>query len=359
MKYLFEYFTSNYVLLVMLGGMFMLSAYDVFLEKKMIYMLRVALVTLLALSVFEWAEDLCSRLDHPTIWRVLLSAVCYSLRPIIILMIICLVIKKVNKLVMIPAILNVVLSFSAFFSDIVFSYTADNRFQRGPLGYSAYVISLFYVLGLLVVSIRTVPKHSQEESVVVFFLAFAAIGAAWLALSAYDNVVNVTYAAEILLYYLYTYSLFTKRDTLTGLYNRQSFYGDMEKYPESIGGVISIDMNELKWINDTLGHAAGDAALKAVSDIFVKYADAHGRIYRIGGDEFIVFCRKRFVKDMQKTVDKMRTAIDEAGYSCAFGISDGKSVEEMIHEADERMYEDKARIKAEIGTGGRLVHLRN
>ena len=37
----------------------------------------------------------------------------------------------------------------------------------------------------------------------------------------------------------------------------------------------------------------------------------------------------------------------------------GKSVEEMIHEADERMYEDKARIKAEIGTGGRLVHLRN
>ncbi|MBO7339549.1 MAG: GGDEF domain-containing protein [Lachnospiraceae bacterium] len=359
MRFLSEYFTQNYVLLIMLGGMLILSAYDVYLEKKMIYMLRVALCTLLALSVFEWAEEIVSNLDHRTIWRVLFSAVCYSLRPIIILQIICLVTKKMNKIMMIPAVINVLLSFSALFSSVVFSFTSDNYFQRGPLGYSAYVISVFYVVGLLVVSIRSVPKHSQEESVFVFFLAFAAIGAAIMAYEGFDEAVKVTYAAEILLYYLYTYGQFTKRDTLTGLYNRQSFYGDIEKSSESIGGVISIDMNELKWLNDTLGHSAGDKALKTVSDTFVKYADAHGRIYRIGGDEFVIFCRKRFVKDMEKTVEKMRKSIDDAGYSCAFGISSGKSVTDMIHEADEKMYQDKARIKSEMGTGGKLIHFRD
>jgi len=63
MRFLSEYFTQNYVLLIMLGGMLILSAYDVYLEKKMIYMLRLALCTLLALSVFEWAEEIVSNLE--------------------------------------------------------------------------------------------------------------------------------------------------------------------------------------------------------------------------------------------------------------------------------------------------------
>ena len=358
MKYVFEYIVNNYILLIMLGGMLMLTAHDVFLGKSMIMKLRVAMLTLFSLSVFEEVEELFSRLDHPTVWRILFSAICYSLRPIIVLLIIALVCKRLPKFVLIPAAINVLLSFSALFSNVVFYFNELNSFQRGPLGYSAYVVSVLYILGLLVVTIRTRPDHSKEESTIAFFITGTAIGAAFMAYKGYDQLANPTYAVEIMLYYLYTYGQFTKRDGLTGLYNRQSFYGDMEKNPDAIAGVVSIDMNELKWLNDNCGHAAGDKALKTVSEIFVKCAKESGKIYRIGGDEFIIFYRKRFANQMPKIVEDMRKAIDDAGYSCAFGLSEGKAIKDMIREADELMYQDKARIKAQGSLTGRMVRFR-
>ncbi len=54
----------------------------------MLIKLRSAMLTLFSLSVFEWVESIFSRLDHPTVWRILFSAICYSLRPIIILLIV-------------------------------------------------------------------------------------------------------------------------------------------------------------------------------------------------------------------------------------------------------------------------------
>jgi hypothetical protein len=94
--------------------------------------------------------------------------------------------------------------FSAFFTDIAFSFTSDNYFIRGPLGYLPYFVSAFYLLVLIILSIRSLSRNTIREQTVVFFIGLAAVGAALLSLLAHDWVVIPTYAAGMLLYYLFT-----------------------------------------------------------------------------------------------------------------------------------------------------------
>jgi len=80
-------------------------------------------------------------------------------------------------------------------------------------------------------------------------------------------------------------------DELTGLSNRRAFFEDGEGRFADRGedqrlGVIVIDLDGFKEINDTLGHAAGDELLRIVSRRFASRADGRGQIARIGGDEF-------------------------------------------------------------------------
>ena len=353
------YFVNNFVLLIMLGGMTLLTVYDVYLEKRALMRLRLTILAIFILSVFEYAEECFSSLPEPTVWRTLFSALCYTLRPGIILMIIFSVFQRVPKVVVIPEIVNTLIVFSAFFTDIAFSFTSDNSFQRGPLGYTPHIVSGIYLACLIWLSVRAVSKNSAEERFVVFYIAVMALIAGYLSTKAYDQVVIPTYASCLLLYYLFIYAKNTKNDTLTGLLNRQSLYADSEKRADSIRGVISIDMNELKWLNDNFGHEKGDQALVTVSECFLKHLPSGDRVYRIGGDEFVVLSRSQDESRLAEIVDKMRTSVDEAGYSCAFGFSTGKGVEEMIKEADRRMYEDKAAIKAANQAGGKKVHLRD
>jgi diguanylate cyclase len=80
-------------------------------------------------------------------------------------------------------------------------------------------------------------------------------------------------------------------DELTGLRNRRAFFEEGEQRFADRGedqriGVIVIDLDGFKEINDTLGHSAGDELLRIVSKRFASKADGRGQIARIGGDEF-------------------------------------------------------------------------
>ncbi|HEV3212228.1 MAG TPA: EAL domain-containing protein [Acidimicrobiales bacterium] len=80
-------------------------------------------------------------------------------------------------------------------------------------------------------------------------------------------------------------------DELTGLSNRRAFFEDGEerfadRRPDQRLGVVVIDLDGFKEINDTLGHAAGDELLRVVSRRFASRTDGRGQIARIGGDEF-------------------------------------------------------------------------
>ena len=81
------------------------------------------------------------------------------------------------------------------------------------------------------------------------------------------------------------------RDPMTGTLNRYSFFasfGQSDQESRIHGVVVVVDLNDLKSINDTHGHAAGDEAIKAVAKALVSLVRADDPVYRWGGDEFVV-----------------------------------------------------------------------
>ena len=104
-------------------------------------------------------------------------------------------------------------------------------------------------------------------------------------------------------------------------------------------------MNGLKAINDNVGHAAGDEALVTLSLCFIKALKNREYGYRIGGDEFIIVCRKTSEEEVYDLLDRIRKNVSETEYSCSIGFAlnmDGdKHIDELLKESDQMMYSEK------------------
>ena len=153
-----------------------------------------------------------------------------------------------------------------------------------------------------------------------------------------------------------------RRYELTGIKNKTA-YSELEKSVQRniddgvdyLSFALAVcDINDLKKINDSLGHKAGDEYIKSsaklLCDIFV-----HSPVFRIGGDEFIIFLRgddyssrEEFIDRFHKTImTNIRKAEDPV---IAFGIAEYRpgedlSVTEIFERADDMMYADKRGLR--------------
>ena len=153
-------------------------------------------------------------------------------------------------------------------------------------------------------------------------------------------------------YYLYLHMEHYKRDTLTGVLNRMSFFADMSRRKcTDVTALCEFDMNNLKLINDTQGHAAGDRAIITMANAIRNALPGHSYLYRMGGDEFLaLFCRTD-MQTVQSVIEKIRAELTELDCSCAIGLTEwtaGQDFQEIYNRADRRMYEDKQRMR-ELG----------
>ena len=359
MNIITDFLIDNFILLVMMCGMFIITLFDVYLNRSMIIMLRAVLLMILALVIFDRIEEYTGNLEYFTYWRTILSVLCYTLRPAIVMMLIFIVSPVKSKLIAIPAVINFLVSATAFFSDITFSFEKDtNEFTRGILGYTPFIIVLIYIVMLYYITLRSLIGKFSEEGMILLFIALSATISVVLTLFRHEEVVNLTYMSCVLLYYMYLYAQYTKRDPLTSVFNRQTFHSDLKKRRNAITGVISVDMNDLKWMNDSKGHRSGDEALITIAKCFCETSGKTDRVYRVGGDEFMILSWKRTTEEMTAFLEELKTNIDKTDYSCAFGQSMNKSLDEMLTEADKLMYKDKARIKQELASQG-IVRQRN
>ena len=136
-------------------------------------------------------------------------------------------------------------------------------------------------------------------------------------------------------------------DKLTGLGNRNNYIQtleQLEKIPPPNLGVVFIDLNGLKMVNDQFGHDAGDKYIKNLADVFRKHFREED-IYRIGGDEF-VFLTQRIQEPI--FIEKIEALKKETHKLYPDSISVGSVWREknirpasMIKKADFLMYEDK------------------
>lgn len=153
-------------------------------------------------------------------------------------------------------------------------------------------------------------------------------------------------------------------DALTGLANRRFLEREIEKRcaeikDESSGvGVLHVDLDRFKQINDTLGHAAGDHVLKHVADVLRRAVRSGDFVSRIGGDEFVIVVHARDSQEpMQAIANRIISDLEHpVSYSselCHFGASVGLAVgsacdtgakidpDRLLANADIALYEAK------------------
>lgn len=147
-------------------------------------------------------------------------------------------------------------------------------------------------------------------------------------------------------------------DELTGLKNERGYQLDIKNKSVKGTAILFFDVNNLKYVNDNLGHQAGNKLLLAASDKLQELFPECG--YRIGGDEFIVLLSNIKEKDISKKIEEpieifrkymaQKTKEDEEGiiYSASVGYEIG-SIEETLDEvkekADKKMYANKKAYK--------------
>ena len=150
------------------------------------------------------------------------------------------------------------------------------------------------------------------------------------------------------------------KDTLTGLPNRMLFMDRFEQSllraarHQSLVGLMFIDLDRFKRVNDTLGHASGDQLICSVADRLRAAVRAEDIVARLGGDEFVVVVSDiHEIKHILQIVEKMLAAVAapyqiaerELFSSCSIGISvypnDGDDSGTLLKHADTAMYHAK------------------
>lgn len=144
-------------------------------------------------------------------------------------------------------------------------------------------------------------------------------------------------------------------DQLTGLYNRAFFEEEMKRldrgrsYPITI---LSADLDDLKLVNDSMGHDAGDKLLGAAANILKKTVRSSDILARVGGDEFTVILPRTGAETGEEIASRIRNNVEEynvqnpdmpLGLSIGLATAEERNIalQEMFKKADDHMYHDK------------------
>jgi diguanylate cyclase (GGDEF)-like protein len=156
--------------------------------------------------------------------------------------------------------------------------------------------------------------------------------------------------------------LLVQMDPLTEALNRHAFHSLLRR-PESgqdvvtSGSVAVLDIDNLKPINDTMGHTAGDKAIRAVARATRSLVRADDMLFRWGGDEFLVLMFKLPQAEASRRMEKLNKILEENCESwigmrltvtVSFGVAGFNSLTDLgqaIEQADQAMYAQRNRVR--------------
>ena len=313
------------------------------------------------LVVQDTFESISSLYPSMRFLRTLLSVIGYSLRSTAALSLLLVVIPQYKRrfFYRVPNLINIVVCSTAFFTDIAFGFDENYAFYRGPLGYVAFAVPILYLILILWIIFRNFSEISSMEKYIMPVCAVFCLSASFLDVISGGVRLNEAIIISSIFFYLVLFNNDNRRDTLTGLLNRQAFYDDCNLYNRSIEAVSSVDMNGLKDLNDSSGHLAGDKALRTIGGCLNKITDGRTLAYRVGGDEFIILYLHSNAEVIESVEKKLIDDVTASGYSISTGYAlrgQKADLDDVITEADNRMYESKAEYYRSQGTTERVDH---
>ena len=324
------------------------------LTSKKVHNIMITFVfTVMLLTIADAADYWMSQIPgSPNPLRFVTSAIGYGFKPVPPILITMIIKrhkwKKMPLAFIMPAIFSLAISFISIFTGWVFTFDSENNFERGYLGYFPIIISLGYFVIVLLQAF--LDKDAGHERIIIGIIAIMqSASIVFEFLLGYRFFINGAEVVAIILYYLYLSLMIYKRDELTKILNRRAFYVELERLSDTKIGLLSMDMNDLKLINDTHGHLAGDAAIKNFAVVTKSCLDKMCNMYRIGGDEFMIIIRHPEER-AENIISKIKETYGQNNVSAAMGYAvyePGMDISKVISKSDKAMYEDKVRIKLE------------
>lgn len=154
--------------------------------------------------------------------------------------------------------------------------------------------------------------------------------------------------ASVLYFYMVTRTY--KRDALTKLYIRHNLNFELSDLHNTEYFVVLIDIDNFKLINDKYGHDKGDEALVTVVKTIKANLIKGCRMYRFGGDEFVIISRNSTRASLIDMLEKANHILLASEFHFSYGIAlhkAGEKGEDVIKVADKEMYENKRFLKTE------------
>ena len=343
---------SNYIMVAELLGLWGMLASNVFLNKRTIKVTRVVIILILVEAICWAVERYTREIGYLTYTRIILAPTIYLLHAIIMLGIIEMAgfADKHRFLLYLPILISAPILYTSQQTHIIYYFNENNLYVAADnlMRYYPYFLFLFYVIVFVgTFTIRYAYYGTSERRSILISIIAATIGVIAHLILDIDVDYSTLFASLLLIYYLSLYVLTAKEDTLTHLLNRQCYYADMEKRKDMITAIASVDMNDLKKINDYQGHDAGDKALATVAECFIRNRIKNKRVYRVGGDEFAIFYMGQNEEEVKADIENMRKYISGTPYVCAFGYEmvHESDVERAIITADKKMYINKSVLK--------------
>lgn len=265
-------------------------------------------------------------------------------------------------------LVSFVLTFILAITGTAFQFV-DGHYETGVL-YDVVtvipIVTLLYLTLFVVIHVKTVGAHDAFAAAgyIIFMISgaliesFYRIGTTYVAVAIADIFIFVMLQNELIALEKKNAEEWMRKsniDELTGFYNRNAYEADVEKLEKAHLDedfvYVSMDLNALKTTNDSLGHWAGDELLVGASECIRQCFQMYGKLYRIGGDEFIALIQadKGKLDSIKKNMEELTQGwsgklAHNLTISCGYvarAEEQNMTVRQMGILADQRMYEAK------------------
>mgnify|MGYP006424703809 CR=1 FL=1 len=262
----------------------------------------------------------------------------------------------------VPCMLFIIFMFATIGKGYIFYITPMNEYVRGPLFHISTIFGYIYIAAAFLLVLIKRKNLNKKELFPYLMLPIVPL-VLGLVQAYYFLSVTITWPATAIVLFgiqLYVLDNKTTTDHLTGLNNRMSMDTYLKRLiDESLQrdeplGIIMLDIDNFKRINDEHGHPEGDKALVSASNILRDCMLGKNFIARYGGDEFIIIiseCNKLF---METTLDAIYKEAEKHNkhshkhYKIEFSIGESifypnelSDIHSILQKVDKLMYENK------------------
>ena len=252
---------TEWALILLLTALVIFIRTTVHLNKRVAADMLAVIALALSLTVIDYIETSLAQGETYTVWRSILTAFKYSITPFIIAFCVRIIVGiKHNLYIFILAVVNFAVCVSSVFTHSVFWYSEKNAFKRGDLWFVPFAVCAVYIAVAVFYMIRYSSRSSSDYVAIGFLVVPTSLCLVlpFIWLEDFNRWFCTTIVICVFVFYVNILMQLTKKDPLTGLLNRQSYYFDLERFGFSVTAVVSLDLDGLKIKNDTEGHADGE-----------------------------------------------------------------------------------------------------